>query len=255
MSIYYEGKKKLAMLMQWRESEEYQAICAHRRSECERLINIGEAFVQSLHDIDITIKNSAVKIEYAAGGDIHRGFYCPSPVLDIVVGNINRGRILKRVTATSRASHRFGFSGDNKLLYAEELCGGEVPSTEYLIEQRDVRYGITINADQELAAISEEILQNQKVIQYSYMNVYPDHDGYFCANLHVERFFYDEQGLKSSEKEEFEPFVNVFQKYRYDFERKDGYLSTYTFTDCSIKGEGVQSIESPKYIVRTKRKV
>lgn len=34
--------------------------------------------------------------EYGRGGEFfHRGYYCPSPILDIIVGNANRGKLIK----------------------------------------------------------------------------------------------------------------------------------------------------------------
>ena len=40
--------------------------------------------------------------EYAKGGKtFHRGYYCPSPVQDLIVGNANRGRLLKRRPAVN----------------------------------------------------------------------------------------------------------------------------------------------------------
>lgn len=36
-------------------------------------------------------------IEYGRGGELlHRGYYCPSPIFDIIVGNANRGKLMKR---------------------------------------------------------------------------------------------------------------------------------------------------------------
>ena len=132
MNIYDERKRRLSSMRLWRESKEYQSLCSKRRTECERLISIGKECLQSVRDHHAEILGSAVRFEYAAAGDIHRGFYCPSPVLDIVIGNVHRGRILKRVTARSKISHRFGFDAGNTLVYAETLDDGEVLSIEYL---------------------------------------------------------------------------------------------------------------------------
>ena len=99
-----------------------------------------------------------------------------------------------------------------------------------------------------------QVFENQKLARYSRLAVCPDQDGYFCSNLHVETYLYDACGLKSSEKEEFQPYVNVLYKYHYDFEREDGYLSTYTVIDCSIEGADTRQYESPVYTVHMKRK-
>ena len=40
--------------------------------------------------------------EYSKGGEsTHRGYYCPSPVIDLLIGNVSRGRLLKRRPAVN----------------------------------------------------------------------------------------------------------------------------------------------------------
>ena len=254
MSSYGEGKNRLSRMLQWQDSDEYKAACINRHKDCERLLAIGKEYLRLLRLRSEEIRGNVVKVEYATGGDIHRGFYCPSPVLDIIIGNVHRGRILKRVMAQSKINHRFGFDARHRLIYTEALVDGIVSSTEYLFVQDNFRFGITIQSAYELVSISEEVFENQKLTRYSHLSVYPDQDGYFCSNLYVETYLYDVQGLKSSEKEEYQPYVNVLHKYHYDFERENGYLSTYTVVDCSIEGEDVWQIDSPVYVVRMKRK-
>ena len=255
MNIYDEGKRRLSSILLWRESKEYQSLCSKRRTDCERLISIGKECLQIIWDSDAEILGSAVKVEYATGGDIHRGFYCPSPVWDIVIGNLHRGRILKRTTVRSKINHRFGFDARNNLVYAETLDDdSEVLSTEYLFVRDNCRIGITINSNRDLESISEEVFEDQKIVHYSYLNVYPDNSGYFCANLHVETYAYDEYGLSSCKKEEFQPYVNVLHIYQYEFTRKNGYLSTYTAKDFPIEGTEVCQVDSPVYLVKIKRK-
>lgn len=254
MSVYEEGKKRLAQMVQWKKTEAYEKMCITQNVQCVRLLDIGKSFLQNIHDLEENSKNIVARIEYATGGDIHRGVYCPSPILDIVIGNTHRGRLLKRVAATSNISHRFYFNTEGKLLFSESISGNNVFATEYIIERTDFRYGITINADYELDAISEEQYSDQKLVRYSYLNVYPDVDDYFCANLHTEQYAYDELGLKSCEEEDFEPFVKNFKKYKYIFDRFNGYLTEYTAIDCLLEDAGISSMNPLKYTVRFKRK-
>ena len=42
-------------------------------------------------------QRAVCSIEYGRGGELfHRGYYFPSPFFDLVVGNANRGRLVKR---------------------------------------------------------------------------------------------------------------------------------------------------------------
>lgn len=43
------------------------------------------------------VQKAVCSIEYGCGGELfHRGYYFPSPFFDLVVGNANRGRLVKR---------------------------------------------------------------------------------------------------------------------------------------------------------------
>ena len=43
-------------------------------------------------------EKTVVRREQASGGTcMQRGYYCPSFVMDIVLGNVNRGRLIKRL--------------------------------------------------------------------------------------------------------------------------------------------------------------
>ena len=53
--------------------------------------------------------------ELCSGSDMFLGFYNPSPVYDLIVGNVHRGRILKRITKSSKPSHKYGFDKDGRL--------------------------------------------------------------------------------------------------------------------------------------------
>lgn len=252
MNIYEEGKRKLSRLLAWRESREYQSLCLKHQADCRRLVRIGQEHLESIRRSDIS--HPAERLEYAINGDMHRGFYCPSPVLDLIIGNIHRGRILKRVTARSKITHRYGLDAENNLVYAEALEDGEVLSTEYLFTRDNCRMGVTVLSNGDLAAISEEIFENQKLARYSYLSVYPDHDGYFCANLHVETYEYDELGLCSCKREDFQPYVNVLDIHRYDFTRKDGNLFAFTAKDFPLEETDPRQADSLVYLVKAKRK-
>ena len=50
----------------------------------------GAEIISLYHPEDCTV-------EFGRGGrEMDRGYYCPSPILDFLVGGLNRGRLLKR---------------------------------------------------------------------------------------------------------------------------------------------------------------
>ncbi len=64
-------------------------------------------------------ENQVVKKEYARGGEcIHRGFYCPSPVLDIIVGNCKRGKLVKK--PRKQPDYEYWFDSHNRLILSKQ---------------------------------------------------------------------------------------------------------------------------------------
>lgn len=254
MSYDEEVNRRVSIIRQWEASEEYAQLCMELQHKRKHLIDVGTNFVRC-HNVDaIQILQPAAKLEYAVGGDIHRGVYCPSPVYDLLNGKSYRGRILKRVTSASTISHRFGIDEEGRLLYADYFCEGEVCSTEYFVLQDEIRYGITVNRDGFIDAISEEVFCGNRLIQYSYARLLPDEDEYFCESIYVEKYNYDEQGLKSCEVEYFQPYVNALRKEYCEFEINDGYLSSYTCEAYPLSKVNDGYFPKIRYRISVKRK-
>lgn len=228
MEHIFEADKRMEAVKQWRLSDSYRRLNANGVAESERMIAIGTAFYSDLEKLKAEANNRTAKTQYASGGTIHRGIYCPSPVLDLTVGKTSRGRIIKRIVNPARVSHRFGLNAEDALLFCESFANGEQISTEYIIRQGEIQYGITVNRAGELAAVSEEVFAQNGIVKYTYINIYPDGDSYFCASVHIERIVYDDNGLISGEKDSCQPYINAFERYRYCFEREDGFLTSYT---------------------------
>ena len=71
------------------KQEEYRALC-------EELNTIDRQYRGSVQEIYEEGLRQVVRRQYARGGcTLQRGYYCPSPVLDIIAGNKDRGRLLK----------------------------------------------------------------------------------------------------------------------------------------------------------------
>ena len=61
--------------------------------------------------------------QYAVGGELlHRGYYCPSPVKDIVMGNCNRGKMIKHpIKFEQKMMYEYGFCDDQLLLIKHNI--------------------------------------------------------------------------------------------------------------------------------------
>ena len=63
----------------------------------QRLFDLYAKYLYSYDELRKKALAETCYREYSKGGEgTHRGYYCPSPVIDLVIGNVSRGRLLKR---------------------------------------------------------------------------------------------------------------------------------------------------------------
>lgn len=97
--------------------------------------------VSIMNPIDLydEAEKSVVREALCSGSDMFIGYYCPSLIFDIVVGNVHRGRILQRVTKRSKPTHRYGFDEQNRLRTVAEIPDEECRSIDNraIIQYRD----------------------------------------------------------------------------------------------------------------------
>ena len=168
---------------------------------------------------------------------LHRGFFCPSPVQDLIVNNARRGKIIARPTERSRISHRYLFDTSGQLLIAKALLPNGTYKTEYLVYEHNSVYGFAFDAWGTLVGLSEEQYENGKLKNYfcaSCFNHEGDNIDLGITNMHYEAYHYDEIGLHDVEFYFITPPVmmhngcenidELMQGSRYRFVREHGYL-------------------------------
>ena len=68
----------------------------------QRLFDLYDKYLYSYDELRKKALAETCYREYSKGGEgTHRGYYCPSPVIDLVIGNVSRGRLLKRRPAAN----------------------------------------------------------------------------------------------------------------------------------------------------------
>ncbi|MBR1731590.1 MAG: hypothetical protein IJ725_04085 [Ruminococcus sp.] len=98
----------------------------------EKIIEIAKRFRNLFEQYAKTYKNTfgfefekakefVVREELSSGSDMTLGYYCPSPVEDLIVGNVHRGKILKRITKRSKPDTKYGFTEDEKMAVFVDL--------------------------------------------------------------------------------------------------------------------------------------
>lgn len=67
-----------------------------------------------------SVKENVTAVKYGSESVyLPRGYFCPSRVLDTVIGNVTRGRLLKTKPRTKIPTYRYGFDKNGKLITAE----------------------------------------------------------------------------------------------------------------------------------------
>ena len=178
--------------------------------------------VRLLFDLAAAEKN-VVRKEYCRGGEcLHRGFYCPSPVFDIVVGGCKRGKLINR--PKKAPDHEYWFDKDGNMILAKtpnipegfdssvigyELIYNYGGSTESVIFQIYPDIGVTISG---LAKCSYE---NGLIRSYDHMSI--SEEPFFCHEIKNEEFFYNDGVLVSSIMQMYNFDADVFDSDEFFF--------------------------------------
>ena len=192
ISGFQDARNKL---LERSSSPEYQAACQHYQSEFYRLAEIALSFLQENAETIDLHEPMAVCREYASGSTLHRGFYCPCPVIEIIVGNTHRGKLLKRLTPRSRPTHEYGFGADGKLHWSKQLNNGNMAHIEHLLYDGNLIHGITIDSSNRLSTITEEVYDNKRISRYTNCLCVQSGNSLRCVELNSYEYFYDAQGL------------------------------------------------------------
>ena len=177
------------------KSEEYRNNCQRFQAECDRLAAIAQSLLERKDQIKEACEANTVRREFASQSRyLHRGFYCPSPVLDRIIRSAKRGRILKRITSASKPTHEYGFDASGRLLWCTSFDRGSVLSTEYLIYDEAAVYGITFNAFG-MEAITEEVYEDGRLVRYLHGLCTDFDNAVECGQLECELYSYEENRL------------------------------------------------------------
>jgi hypothetical protein len=113
----------------------------------DELCAVAEKYQNPMEKLGV-LTQAAPKIGYCTQSKyIHRGCLCPSPVLDLLVDNVRRGKSAEKLPKTKKGYYKYYFDANGILIAAEKYdraLSGESPAEiEYIIREGDVEYGIT----------------------------------------------------------------------------------------------------------------
>lgn len=147
---------------------EYQNYIDHMLIQADKYENMYEQLEEQL------IQNS-VQVEYASGGEcIHRGFLCPSPILDKVVGGCNRGQLIKKPRVNTKNYYVYHFNDESKLIGVERYVNSSCYEKEFIVENDSIVYGIIFKTfDPSITLLSMETYDEKQCLKH-YITLMPD---------------------------------------------------------------------------------
>ena len=214
------------------------------RTRAEKLLAIALQFDRT-NEAALFDSLRIVREELASNADffLPRGYYCPSPVLDLIVGNCKRGKILKRLTSRSRVSHRYIY-GDQGLMIIEYIGDKGITdccNREYLLREELKTIGVSFDRAGRINQVSEELFEDGRITDYFRARFNGLDGNYRLYHSDHEQYSYDERGLcQCNFKYASHGYWPVINRETYIFNRANGYLQSY----YSVKNPSV--IYTPK---------
>lgn len=172
-------------------------------SEKNRLAEKVDYYTPLLKNLrDLAVK-SAVRKEYSNNeSGMYRGYYCPSPVDDLIIGGCRRGKLLKRITKRTNPDRQYLFDSNNRLVAVNSLLDWKAVHTEVLIYKDNLVTGIDIdNYDNSVSEISECTYNSDDKIK-SFLTASVSWKKAIRTKIdeiELEKYIYDKSGLKETE--------------------------------------------------------
>lgn len=227
-----------------------------QKEKARQLLQIGEHFISSG---GVLSHRSLIRGREELGSrskHLHRGVYCPSPVLDILITNSKRGRILVKPSERSHITNRYVYDTEDRLLYIDSYIDDRMISSEYLLYQNNIVYGVTVGMNGRLMSVTEEEYAGGKLQSYIWAFYSGEELNLNCNQMDCEKYYYDDKGLLdwdyyqiyfSWEKEAPSGFI---KHKRYRFTREEGYLKSFTL----VNNDGSLIEDSSVNEIKLKRK-
>ena len=172
-------------------------------SEKNRLAEKVDYYTPLLKNLrDLAVK-SAVRKEYSNNeSGMYRGYYCPSPVDDLIIGGCRRGKLLKRITKRTNPDREYLFDSNNRLVAVNSLLDWKAVHTEVLIYEDNLVTGIDIDKyDNSVSEISECTYDSDNKIK-SFLTASISSNKTIkttIEEIELEKYSYDKSGLNEVE--------------------------------------------------------
>ncbi|MCL2286883.1 MAG: hypothetical protein FWC32_11040 [Firmicutes bacterium] len=184
----------------------------------------------------LTEQNS-IRTEYCFGsGYMHRGAYCPSPIIDLILNVAKRGKIYTKYRKTSKEYYKYNINSNGKVISAEHYTDNhDCPSSvEYIISEGNIEYGIVFELRGYVLLVSKVEYENGVIKKYSTAHYNPYHTHYnyqlfAMSKLQHEEYFYENGTLiKAHMYSMILPDEKMYDKTEYQFKyNENGIIYQY----------------------------
>lgn len=188
------------------------------KSIISEFCGLGEKYRNSYEELKEKVNNNAFSSEYCSQSKcLHRGFYCPSPIIDIIVGGSKRGKLIKKTIKSSKDYYEYIFNESHKLILSKQFMSGDFDFspyiTEFVIYENNIEYGLSFhNGWNEITYISKSVYINNLIQSYSAAN-YSTAISEEKMDLHYEEYKYENELLTDSTVYfNISPLMNLYDK-------------------------------------------
>ncbi len=168
---------------------------------CNRFQQYANQYKDKFESVFDKALENVVREELCAGSDMTLGYYCPSPVKDLLVGNVHRGKILKRITKRSKPDIKYGFTEDGKMAVFVDLPPEGCTNYDvrgFVLYDKNI---VTHLCFRKLEDSSEPEWISQaeydptgRIVSYTLGLFF---NGYHCNEISQEIYTYSDEGMKS----------------------------------------------------------
>lgn len=135
---------------------EYSGYLSELESKCNY-------YASRFYELEEQAQQDTAQILYGSSGNLHRGYFCPSLVEDLLIGGVKRGRLIKKPDPDADEYFRYFLNHAGQLIKVESYAFKKLNHTEYLVYDGLKIYGIDFNSFL-LAEISDPIPSPEQMI-------------------------------------------------------------------------------------------
>lgn len=233
--------------------EEYAKQCAPYLEEVATFVDRIKAEKGRKRELNALLIANAVRQEKSKGGEtLHRGYYCPSLIQDIVVGNCKRGSLCKENNPKAIYTHYFDCDNNHIATTKRE---GKFVSTEYIVYDDNKSVGVMFDGSNQLETIAQcEYDEIGRILEY--ILVLCDTTKEDVVEYYKELYTYSEKNIMVETSNllcTISPPILTIDKYV--FQMEEGFLKSYTIEVSDGVDINAQPVGKMTYDVKIKRKI